>query len=288
MYEVTRNYFYKSLSLSLKQRKKESKKKNREIFPADEIENGLKIPKEFVVKQQNSRNKRVSRILNNNRPESYPYLMSSNEVDVLTKTLNYTNSDEMLWGHIRWQDMYSAVIEDLSKGNVSNDLQETFKKNLIDYVPYSKLHYYEVTEYGKVWGLYEKQEKEDITNKAIKWSYFDSTETYVKELKKSFLKEFTGTKLDKFNQKLSYFLDKFLKEFLQQFIPEENSFGQQTFRYQKEVDINYDKLNGIKEQLHGGENDITTLLDEYTTYSINHIEKLAMFQKKFKELENKK
>ncbi|WP_207941548.1 hypothetical protein DOK78_000317 [Enterococcus sp. DIV2402] len=276
MYENTVDYFYESLANSLKKRKIKLGMTNSQIYPA-----GFN---DREGAQKNTYDKRVSRIINNRRTKSHPYLMSETEVSIFTETLKYNNEDELLWGHIDWSVMYDKVIQDLKENKVGSELNQKFIANLIDFVSYAELHYYESSAYGKEWGRYTKKEKENITNDAIGWCYFDESEKYIYQLREKFLNIFSEKKLTKFDIRFTRFLNEFLKGFLLQFTPTENSFGQQVLDYQKKVDVYRYKHNELLIHYQDEENEKTLILDSYLDYAKKHIKKLASFQKEFKEL----
>ncbi|MDT2834336.1 hypothetical protein P7H70_09715 [Vagococcus carniphilus] len=277
MYENTIDYFYESLAKSLKNRKDELGKKHSQIYPASYNDK--------KGAQKNTYDKRVSRIINNSRPRSHPYLMSETEIYIFTETLEYIDEDELLWGHIDWSVMYDKVIEDLKENKVPSELNQKFIANLIDFVPYAELHYYENSAYGKEWRKYTRKEKENIVNDAISWCYFDETEKYIRQLSEKFSDHFSEKKLTKFDIRITRFLNEFLIEFLSQFTPTENSFGQQVVDYQKKVDVYRYKYNELLIHNQDEENEKTFILNSYLDYAKKHIKKLAIFQKEFKEVE---
>ena len=291
MYELTIEFYFEGLSKKLKKRKEKLHKANKDIFPAD---TGDGLSEEMIETHQNSRNKRVSKILNNKRDRSHPYLMSEFEVDVFVETLEYKNSKEMLWNHINWKEIYNEVLNDLKKGNVPVELRNIFYSNLIDYVPYAELHYYENTKFGKAWNKYTELEKDKIFEDAMKWCYYDKKEEQAEKLEKEFenslkyvsekdVEKGSEQKLKKFDLFFSSFLSNFLTPFLNDCRPKKDSLGQQVLNYQEEIDVYRYKYNELMEFSQGEETNHITVLKNYLDYSKEHVNKLASFQKELKE-----
>lgn len=291
MYQITIDFYFESLSNELKRRKKELQKLNKDVFPAYV---GEGLSENVIATHQNSRNKRVSKILNNKRYGSYPYLMSETEVDIFVETLEYENSKKMLWGHINWKEMYITVLEDLKKEDVPEELKDIFYSNLVDYVPYAELYHYENTQSGKEWNKYTEIEKIKIFEEALQWCYYDKIEEYAERLKNefnSYLKnrgeEITEKgreqKLKKFDLFFSSFLSKFLKSFLGDCTPKENSLGQQVLNYLKEIDGYREKYNELMVFFQSKDTKQIRVLSKYLDHSKEHVNKLAFFQKELKE-----
>lgn len=121
MFEETKNEFYKSLSESIKNRKKV-----------------LNLKREDILFDKT----RVSKIVNNTRNEHHPYLISKGEYHYLIYLFQFENHDsfinqkikdtpekelkencnknydKMLWGHIDWDKMFRDVLTELSKLNL--------------------------------------------------------------------------------------------------------------------------------------------------------------------------
>lgn len=306
----TLDSFYKSLSKSIENKIKELSLKQNEIIPhnpkrVSEIVNCIRSKKHpYLIGTKEYRyfgklfeyrnlSSYTAYLLDLNDDDYYKekevYSLNNNsgknEINKVKKFVDDKNYDNILWDHIDWEQMYRQIIQDLIIGNASEKIRKNFYENLIDYVPYSKLHFYNTTEFAKVWNQYGNREKDEITNKAIEWCYLDSISEYSKKLKKEFYEQFSGKKLDKFDEKFIRFSNNFLDYFFKELKPSDNSFGLQALKYQNNIAVHInmlhtnDKWNYEKE-----ETEETALIQEFIDYSQIHVDKLSVFQEEFKKI----
>lgn len=276
MYEGTIEYYFGSLSNSLKERRKRLGLKNEDIYP--EYEDSIISGESFTHRQ------RVSKIMNNKKSENYPNLLSRGEIEIFTKNLKYKNSKEMLWDHVDWDMMYDSIIQDFVNKTVSMNLYELFEKSLMDYVPFSIVYQeWNQDEYAKEWHT-ESQLKE-LRKEAAKWYYAKNRELNVSKLEEMFKKYFLNNGLSKFPKNFSHFIDNYFKEISTETKINNTSLGQQTAVYKMNYLKAREKLNENIEYVYfDKKNDEAKLLEKYIKTNLYNMDELKEYQKKFDKL----
>lgn len=281
MFEKIKEDFYKSLAKSIK----------------DRIKKELKLKRTDVLNEPT----RVSNIINAKRNEHHPYLIGKNEYAYLyylylfddkesflhEKILSFTvdehikksgnNYDKMLWGHIKWEEMFKNIIVELSELNLSNSMGKLFEDTLMDYVPYAIIRYDELNPvYGKVYIFPDdrKKRKQD----AIHWVHLRFGSDF---FKKTFLEVFKGKTLKEFD----LHFNKFITQYLEKKLPNEYSLGLQAYNFHKNVsefsaywqslaEVQYGEMNDKK-------SDLEKLLEEYLRNGRIQMQKLEKYQQDF-------
>lgn len=278
MFNECRERFYESLIKSVKDRKKTLKLTRDEILPDP---------------------KRVTKILNNIRDTSYPYLIGTaeyprlkclfeckdkehfiNENALTAEELKIkfgNNYDKMLWGHIDWDKMLQGVITELSKSDISEGMGMVFEDTLVDYVPYAVVRYDELPlDYAKIFIF--PGERRAKRQEAIKWVYLKHEDGLFKE---AFLEWFSGKTLRDFDKEF----DKFVEEYLKKRKPNGQSLGLQAYDFHKsmsKIAIHWQSLDEVKYgDMSEKKSDLQTLYEEYINYNREQMRTLEKFQQKF-------
>lgn len=283
VFDITIRNFYKSLGKSIGERKKALKLKREDILYTPE---------------------RVSKIVNGRFNKHYPYLIAKYEYEELLclflgndeksfLELKNTaihepekfikeagrNYDKMLWGHIKWENLFKDTIEDLSKVDISTDLGRLFEATLIDYVPYAVIKYNELhPKDGKIYIFPEK--REETRTEAIQRVYYKCGN---KLFKQTFLENFTGKTLDKFYKKYVEFVEDYLK----QKEPNPYSLGLQAYNLCKNISGYSAKWQSLEETQYNDseeKTDLEKLLEEYLINEREQVKKLKRYQQRFDSL----
>lgn len=283
MFEEIKERFYKSLSESIKNRKK-----------------ALKLGREDILFDKT----RVSKIVNNTRNGHHPYLIGKGEYhyliylflckdhdsfknediletpeeELIKKCGN--NYDSMLWGHIDWDKMFQDVITELSESDRLKGLGKDFEDTLVDYTPYAVIRFDELpTEYARKYIPLDELERK--RQNAIEWVHLRHGSELFKE---TFYKRFSGKTLHKFDKEFP----EFISDYLMKKKPNEYSLGLQAYNFHQSISriaIHWQNLSGV---LYGdmsdGESDLETLLSEYIINGREQMRKLEEFQQKFDAL----
>lgn len=283
MLEKSKNFFYRSLSKSIRTRKKD-----------------LGLKRDDILFEPT----RVSKIVNNTRNKHHPHLIGGGEYaylnylflcesheafineNILNTPLgmhekkNGKNYDKMLWGHINWDKMFRYVIVELLKLDSSEELEKMFEDTLIDYVPYAAIKYEELNpEYGKVYIF--PNERKKIRYDAIKWVHLRHGSGLFKQ---TFYKRFSGKTLREFDKEFF----EFISDYLEKRKPDGYSLGLQAYNYHKTVSsiaAYWQSLDEIQYSDASDEkSDFQTLLEEYMENGREQMRKLGEYQQKFDNL----
>ncbi|MFD1430216.1 hypothetical protein [Lacticaseibacillus mingshuiensis] len=92
MFEKSTEYVFTTISLAIKQRKKELGLKRSDILPDESL---------------------VSNIINNRRNDKYPNLMSDFNAQDIKKSLKFDSIEQMLWGNLKWDVLLREAIDDI-------------------------------------------------------------------------------------------------------------------------------------------------------------------------------
>ncbi|MDR2276289.1 MAG: hypothetical protein LBE23_00425 [Vagococcus sp.] len=279
--ERTIDYYYKSLSKEILNRK-------------DEL--GLK--RDEILKDPN----RVTDIIKNSeRPSSHPYMIGKKEHRFLYDLFLYKNKkdfisegvlsvgidtikmnyDKMLWDHINWKEMYKIFIEELKSLSANEELKKQFNYALIDYVPFARIYFNDFhPEFGKIW--IPKEERDEIYEQAVKWVFFRYGH---KKFEKFFLSYFSGKTLHEFDDN---FL-KFTADFLDSKKPNDFSFGLSVYKQCKEISYfvvllqSFDeyKYEEMYKEISSETSEKINLLKSYISERENNLKKLERNQQQF-------
>lgn len=280
MFENIKNSIYKSISDSIKDRKKTLNLKRTDIL---------------------SEPTRISKIINNVRNKHHPYLISSGEYvylnylflckdhdsfikeKILESTLEAleeksgNNYDEMLWGHIDWDKMFQDVIAELSKSDSSEGMGKVFEDTLVDYVPYAVIRYDELNPgYGKIY-VFPDERKVKRQN-AIEWVHLRHGSRLFKQ---AFFERFSGKTLREFDKGF----DGFVKDYFMERKPDEYSFGLQAYNFHRtisQIAVHWQSLAEVQYgDMSNEKSDFKTLLEEYLKNGREQMQKLEKYQQNF-------
>lgn len=282
MFERTIDSFYKSLGRSIKRRKEALGLRRKDILN-DEA--------------------RVSKIVNGWHKEPHRYLIGRDEYPYLNYLFlckdhksfiennqstdpkeraakNGKNYDEMLWGHIDWDEMFRNAITELSEVDISEDIGKLFEDTLIDYVPYAVIRYDELCpEYARI-SIFSDERKE-TRQKAIERVHFGRGKEIFRN---TFEKHFYGKTLFKFDDEF----DDFISDYLKKIEPNVDSLGLQAYNFYKNLSKFVADWQSLPEVQYAEENDeksdLKRLLEEYIKDGREHMQKLLKYQQKFDNL----
>lgn len=285
MFETIITNFYHSLSNSILKRK-----------------NDLDLTRDDILKDPT----RVTDIISERRDKHHPYMIGrteykyladlyrfDNKDDFLKKGLQntdreiyanykYDNYDQLLWGHINWEELFNNTITELSNLDSSNNFGELFENTLIDYVPYALIKYEKLNpKYARIYIPPDERAKE--RENAIYWVHLRYGSTLFKQI---FLDKFKGAKnLNKFDEHFIEFVKVYLEK---KIVPREHSLGYQaydlhnsisTFRayWESLVEVQYSDLFETS-------SDLEKLLRDYWENGVEQIRKLKQYQVAFDAL----
>lgn len=224
MFETILTDFYHSLADSIKERKKALGLKRYDI---------LNDPT------------RLTDIISKKRDKHHPYMIGRMEYKYLSdlfrfdnkddffsqgllntnretySNYKYDNYDQLLWGHINWDEMLRKVIDELSEETIPESLKSPFEETLIDYVPYAMVKNKGIhPKYAKIY--FFPEDIQERRTKAINWVHLSNGNSFFKS---AFLKKFSGKTLKKFDEK---FIE-FITDYLVAKKPQKNSLGLQAY-----------------------------------------------------------
>lgn len=282
-------YFYDSLSKSIKNRISELKVTRQEVLQLDPtrvtdiVKNRRDKKHPYLLGEReyhqiyniflfNTKEEVANQVLDNDKfmeeIEVYGLDNETGKKGVIKKKkfIDLNNYDDMLWGHIDWEELFLCVLEDIQALNVDDELYKIFEKSLLDYVPYaidcahfessdtnpfSNFFLSEPPVYAPieveslltgelkienelVFGNEIFNQLEENKRKSIDWVYLRGKSAIISKLKNKFLTAFSGKRLQKFDRKFDSFLLGFMTRLTVDKLPKHNSFGMKAYNYMKE------------------------------------------------------
>lgn len=277
----TIDYYYKSLSKEILNRKTELGLKRYEILNDSNRVTDITKNSERTSSHPNMISKEEHRLL-------YDLFLYENRKDFISEGVLSVgidtikmNYDKMLWEHINWEEMYKKFIEELKSLPANEKLKKQFNYALIDYVPFARIYFNDFhPEFGKTW--VSKKERDEIYDQAVEWVFLRYG---YKKFKKFFLSYFSGKTLNKFNDN---FL-KFTTDFLDNKKPNDFSFGLSVYKQCKEISYfvvllqSFDeyKYEEMYKEIPSETSEKINLLKNYISERENNLKKLERNQQQF-------